>query len=107
LALALAAAGLYSIVSYTVLQRTSEFGIRIVPGAARGHVLRIVFAWKIAGLGSGVAAGLAFVIALKRVAQSWALGNASRSENSLDGTALLTGVSGIACAIPGALRLPD
>ena len=39
LALALASVGLYSVVAYTAVQRTNEFGIRIALGAKKGHVL--------------------------------------------------------------------
>ena len=53
LALALAAVGLFSVVSYTVAQRTNEFGIRMALGAQRGHVLRIVFASTFVSVGVG------------------------------------------------------
>ena len=59
LALALAAVGLYSVVSYVVAQRTNEFGIRMALGAQPTQVMRIVFASTVVSGGSGIAAGLA------------------------------------------------
>jgi predicted permease len=100
LALMLASIGLYSVVSYTVAQRTNEFGIRMALGAQRGHVLRIVFASTLVSVGSGVAAGLALAVGLNRVLETWAAANGRDPLILLAGTLLLGAVSGIACAIP-------
>jgi predicted permease len=100
LALALAAVGLYSVVSYSVVQRTNEFGIRMALGAGRGHVLRIVFASTVVSVGSGIVAGLMLAVALNSVVQKWAQGNARDPLILLAGTALLVTVSAVACALP-------
>src|SRR5437763_14802407 len=63
LALGLAATGLYSVVSYSVAQRTGEFGIRIALGAIRNDVLLIVFRSAVSSVGSGVLAGLILALA--------------------------------------------
>ncbi len=100
LAMALAAVGLYSVVSYAVAQRTNEFGIRMALGAQRRHVMRIVFASTLGSVGSGILAGLGLTLALNTILAKWAQGNSHDPMLLLAGALLLTLVSGIACAIP-------
>ena len=100
LALVLAAVGLYSVVSYSVVQRTNEFGIRMALGAGRGHVLRIVFSSTVVSVGSGIVAGLVLAITLNAMLAKWAQGNARDPWILLAGTALLSLVAAVACAIP-------
>jgi predicted permease len=100
LALALAAVGLYSVVSYTVAQRTNEFGIRMALGARRGHVLRIVFVSTLGSLGAGVAVGLVLTFASNSVLARWAQGNSGDPAVLIAGALILSLVSGAACSIP-------
>jgi predicted permease len=100
LALALAAVGLYSVVSYTVTQRTNEFGIRMALGAQREHVVRIVFASMLVSVGSGLLAGVAFTLALNRILAAWAEGSSRDPIILLAAALVLTLVAGIACALP-------
>ncbi len=100
LALALAAVGLYSVVSYTVTQRTNEFGIRMALGAQREHVVRIVFASMLVSVGSGLLAGVGFTLALNRILAAWAEGSSRDPIILLAAALVLTLVAGIACALP-------
>jgi ABC-type antimicrobial peptide transport system permease subunit len=100
LALVLAAVGLHSVVSYTVAQRTTEFGIRMALGAQRADVLRMVFRAASVSLGAGILAGIALSFALNQIIAKWAQANPRDPGILLAGTILLGFVSGLACAIP-------
>jgi ABC-type antimicrobial peptide transport system permease subunit len=103
LALALAAVGLYSVISYIVERRTNEFGIRMALGAQRTHVLRIVLASTLASVAGGILTGVLLTFALNKVVAKWGASDAHDPVVLLAGTLILVLVAGIACAIP-ALR---
>jgi predicted permease len=67
LALVLAMVGLYGLISYTVLQRTREIGIRVAMGAQRRDILRLVLREGIFTAGLGVVIGVAAGLVLTRL----------------------------------------
>jgi ABC-type antimicrobial peptide transport system permease subunit len=100
LALALAAVGLYSVVSYGVATRTNEFGIRMALGARAADVFRIVLTSTAVNVGTGLAAGLLLSIALDKLATKWVT-ESSRDPLILTGvTLLLIAAATLACLVP-------
>jgi predicted permease len=100
LALALAAVGLYSVVSYGVATRTNEFGIRMALGANAADVFRIVMSSTAVNVGAGLAAGLLLSVALDKLATKWVM-ESSRDPLILAGvTLLLISAAALACLVP-------
>jgi predicted permease len=70
LALVLSAVGLYSVVSYTVSQRTREFGVRMAIGAQRTGVLRLVLQSSLWTVGVGALVGLGLSLGLGKLLET-------------------------------------
>ena len=65
-ALVIAAVGLYAVVSFTAVQRTSEIAVRLALGARAHHVLTAVATDGLSAVAVGLGAGLATALLLRR-----------------------------------------
>ncbi len=104
LALCLAAIGIYGVISYSVEQRTSEFGIKMALGAQPQRVLRQVMGQGLVLSLAGVAVGLAGSFLLSRFLEGMLFGTSKSDPSaSLITTCMLMLVSALASFLP-ALR---
>jgi predicted permease len=71
LGLALAAAGLYSVVSYVVSQKPHEIGIRMALGATGNDIVRMVMKSSLVTVAAGLFFGLLTSIALSQLLAHW------------------------------------
>lgn len=103
-ALGLAALGIYSVMSYAVTQRTSEFGIRMAMGAQREDVLRLVLTRGLTLAATGLVAGALGSMLLNRLLRGAMYGIGQFDPLPFAGMSLLlTAITVLACVAP-ALR---
>jgi putative ABC transport system permease protein len=101
LALILAMVGLYGLISYMVLQRTREIGIRVALGAQRRDILRMVLRQGIRAALAGVAVGVIAGLALTRLMTSLLFGITPGDALTFAGAAVVLLIVAIAaCSIP-------
>jgi putative ABC transport system permease protein len=99
--LALAAVGLYGVISYTVTQRTREIGVRMALGAQRADVLRLVVGEGMKLVLIGALLGLGGALASTRLMKTLLFGVSSTDPLTfIVIAALLLGVALLACWIP-------
>ena len=101
IALLLAAAGIFGVMSYSVAQRTQEIGIRMALGAQRYDVLRLIIVQGMRFVGVGLAVGLIGVLVCSRLLQSFLFGIGATDLPTVIGvTLILSGVAFVACVVP-------
>jgi predicted permease len=101
LALLLAAIGTYGVLSYSVLERRREIGIRMALGAQQGSVLTQILKQGLTLAGVGVVGGLAGAFALSRLLSSLLFGVQPTDPMTMAtvvGTIAV--VATVACALP-------
>ena len=101
LGLALAAAGIYSVLSFHVTRRTHELGVRLALGAPRRHVLGLMLTMGGRLVLVGLAIGIAASLASTRLLRSQLFGVQPADPLSYAVVAVLLGfVALVACYIP-------
>jgi predicted permease len=99
MALALALVGIFSLVSYSVAQRTTEFGVRLALGAPRKHVLWVAARIALISAAAGIVIGLAVDSFLGAVLAHW-MQNAFAAGSLFAAAALLALSAVLACLLP-------
>jgi ABC-type antimicrobial peptide transport system permease subunit len=104
LALALAAIGIYGVVSYSVSERTREVGIRIALGAQRGDVLRMLLSGGARLSAAGVGVGLLLSLWTTRLAATQLYGTSPTDGVTLVAASLLLAAVVLLATLVPALR---
>jgi putative ABC transport system permease protein len=101
LALILASIGMYGVMSYSVMQRTSEIGIRIALGASRAQIFTMVLRQASRSTTIGIALGLIAAFAATRLMTRFLYGvQPTDPVTFLAVSVLLVAVTLLACYVP-------
>jgi putative ABC transport system permease protein len=101
IALALAAVGVYGVISYAVSQRTQEIGVRVALGAQRADVVRLVVRDGALLGGLGIAIGLAGALGVTRFLRTMLFGISPFDVFSFVGVAgMLAAIALVASYVP-------
>jgi ABC-type antimicrobial peptide transport system permease subunit len=100
-ALLLAALGVYGVVTYSVVQRQREIGLRLALGAQRQNIYRLILADGLTPVVAGAVAGVAVAFASARVVGSL-LFQVSPYDSAIAGSAVcvLVALGTAACLLP-------
>jgi putative ABC transport system permease protein len=101
IAVTIAGVGVYGVMSYSVSQRTQEFGIRLALGASTSGLRRDVVLRTLTLVGIAAIAGLALAVAGARIASSLLVGVTPSDPLALGAATLtLAAVAFVACYVP-------
>jgi ABC-type antimicrobial peptide transport system permease subunit len=101
IALLLAVVGLYGVMSYSVAQRTREFGVRVALGAKVRDLLQLVVSQGMKLVAVGLVVGVAGSLALTRVLSGFLFGVQPTDPGTFAVvSALLVIVGALACWLP-------
>src|SRR5688572_28789437 len=101
LAVLIAVIGLYGVISYMVVRRRNEIGIRIALGAGRANMIRMILGEACLLLTIGLAIGTAASIAIARTVSAILFGLTPN-----DATTLTMAVAGLAAVALAASYVP-